>query len=91
MAEKAIDPNASMEDIQALQGSKSDLKMRFDVIKEQHDALEAEQKAKLKANFEAKDNINSAMIQSNVLLKQKAELIRSAMLNNLYQLMLDKH
>ncbi|MEV2726900.1 phage major capsid protein, partial [Paenibacillus larvae] len=59
LAEKAIDPNASMEDIQALQGSKSDLKMRFDVIKEQHDALEAEQKAKLKANFEAKDNINS--------------------------------
>ncbi|MDT2306596.1 hypothetical protein P7H21_25235 [Paenibacillus larvae] len=47
LAEKAIDPNASMEDIQALQGSKSDLKMRFDVIKEQHDALEAEQKGKI--------------------------------------------
>ncbi|MCY9719807.1 phage major capsid protein [Paenibacillus larvae] len=79
LAEKAIDPNASMEDIQALQGSKSDLKMRFDVIKEQHDALEAEQKAKLKANFEAKDNINSVDDPKQRAIKAKAELIRSVM------------
>ncbi|UYL91640.1 major capsid protein [Paenibacillus phage ApiWellbeing] len=79
LAEKAIDPNASMEDIQALQGSKSDLKMRFDVIKEQHDALEAEQKVKLKANFEAKDNINSVDDPKQRAIKAKAELIRSVM------------
>ncbi|UYL91967.1 major capsid protein [Paenibacillus phage Dante] len=79
LAEKAIDPNASMEDIQALQGSKSDLKMRFDVIKEQHDALEAEQKAKLKTNFEAKDNINSVDDPKQRAIKAKAELIRSVM------------
>ncbi|UYL91476.1 major capsid protein [Paenibacillus phage NHScienceFair] len=79
LAEKAIDPNASMEDIQALQGSKSDFKMRFDVIKEQHDALEAEQKAKLKANFEAKDNINSVDDPKQRAIKAKAELIRSVM------------
>ncbi|UYE92112.1 major capsid protein [Paenibacillus phage BarryFoster_Benicio] len=79
LAEKAIDPNASMEDIQALQGSKSDLKMRFDVIKEQHDALEAEQKAKLKVNFEAKDNINSVDDPKQRAIKAKAELIRSVM------------
>ncbi|MEV2445497.1 phage major capsid protein [Paenibacillus larvae] len=79
LAQKAIDPNASMEDIQALQGSKSDLKMRFDVIKEQHDALEAEQKAKLKANFEAKDNINSVDDPKQRAIKAKAELIRATM------------
>lgn len=43
---KAVDPSASMDDIKSLQQSKQDLKMRFDVIKEQHDSLEVEQKAK---------------------------------------------
>ncbi|MCY9720748.1 phage major capsid protein, partial [Paenibacillus larvae] len=41
LAAKAIDPSTTMEAIQALQKSKEDLKMRFDVVKQQHDALEA--------------------------------------------------
>ena len=47
---KAMDPSASIADIQALQSSKADLQARFDVIKEQHDQLEAEQKAKFAQN-----------------------------------------
>ncbi|UQD53309.1 phage major capsid protein [Bacillus methanolicus] len=73
LAEKAVDPNASMEEIQALQKSRDDLKMRFDVIKEQHDALEAEQKAK----FEAKNGINSVDDPKEKVIKAKAELIRA--------------
>lgn len=75
LAEKAVDPNASMEDIRALQKSRDDLKMRFDVIKEQHDALEAEQKAK----FEAKNDLNSVADPKQKVIKAKAELIRSVM------------
>ncbi|MGR6115717.1 phage major capsid protein [Aeribacillus composti] len=73
LAEKAVDPNASMEEIQELQKSRDDLKMRFDVIKEQHDALEAEQKAK----FEAKNGINSVDDPEQKVIKAKAELIRA--------------
>jgi HK97 family phage major capsid protein len=75
LAEKAIDPNATMEEIQALQRSKEDLKMRFDVVKQQHDALEAEQKAKL----QAKNDVQSIEDPQQRLIKAKAELIRAAM------------
>lgn len=40
------DTTSTSEQIQAAQKSKDELKMRFDGIKEQHDQLEAEQKAK---------------------------------------------
>jgi HK97 family phage major capsid protein len=75
LAEKAIDPNATMEEIQALQKSRDDLKMRFDVIKQQHDALEAEQKAK----FEANNNLKSIDNPKERIIKAKAELIRATM------------
>lgn len=75
LAQKAVDPNATMDEIQALQQSKADLKMRFDVIKEQHDALEAEQKAK----FEAKNDIKTISDPKQKIIKAEAELIRSAM------------
>jgi HK97 family phage major capsid protein len=75
LAEKAVDPNATMEEIQALQKSRDDLKMRFDVIKEQHDALEADQKAKFNANNDIK-NIDDPKERE---IKAKAELIRATM------------
>jgi HK97 family phage major capsid protein len=75
LAEKAVDPNATMEEIQALQKSRDDLKMRFDVVKQQHDALEAEQKAK----FQAKNDINSVDDPKEKVIKAKAELIRAVM------------
>jgi HK97 family phage major capsid protein len=75
LAEKAVDPNATMEEIQALQKSRDDLKMRFDVIKEQHDALEAEQKAKFNAN----NGIKNIDDPKERVIKAKAELIRATM------------
>lgn len=73
LAAKAIDTTASMEDIKALQNSKSDLKMRFDVIKEQHDTMEAEQKAKFAAN----PAIQAISDPAQQKVKAKAELIRA--------------
>jgi HK97 family phage major capsid protein len=79
LAEKAVDPNATMEDIQALQKSRDDLKMRFDVIKQQHDALEAEQKAKFQAQLAAQQDLNSVEDPKERTIKAKAELIRATM------------
>ncbi|KXG09945.1 hypothetical protein AT864_01505 [Anoxybacillus sp. P3H1B] len=73
LAEKAVDPNATMEEIQALQKSRDDLKMRFDVVKQQHDALEEEQKAKFAAN----NGLNSVDDPKERIIKAKAELIRA--------------
>jgi HK97 family phage major capsid protein len=73
----AIDPNKSTEDIQALQKSRDDLKMRFDVIKAQHDQLEEEQKQKMAAQMAAQKGIGSEPDQKVRTVKAKAELIRS--------------
>ncbi|NEU29941.1 phage major capsid protein [bacterium LRH843] len=75
LAQKAIDPTATMEDIQALQKSRDDLKMRFDVIKEQHDQLEAEQKAK----FAQQKGISGIEDPKQKVLEAKAEMIRATM------------
>lgn len=74
LAEKAVDPKATMDDIQALQQSKKDLQMRFDVIKEQHDQLEAEQKAKFQ-----KDKLGKIEDPKQKVVSAKAELIRATM------------
>ncbi|WP_428909475.1 phage major capsid protein [Niallia sp. Krafla_26] len=73
LAQKAIDTTASMEDIQVLQKSKQDLQMRFDVIKQQHDQMEAEQKAK----FSAKQGISGIEDPKQKVISAKAALIRS--------------
>lgn len=78
LAQKAIDPAASMEDIQALQKSKDDLKARFDVIKNQHDKLEAEQKAKL---AQKKDKLQNIDDPEEKKMKAKAEMIKAVMAN----------
>lgn len=80
LSQKAVDPKATMEDIQSLQHSKKDLQMRFEVIKDQHDSLEAQQKAK----FAAQQEINNLGLGGEVdpkqkVVKAKAELIRSTM------------
>jgi HK97 family phage major capsid protein len=79
LAEKAVDPNATMEEIQALQKSRDDLKMRFEVIKQQHDALEEEQKAKFQAQLVAQKDLNSVDDPKERIIKAKAELIRATM------------
>ncbi|USK43728.1 phage major capsid protein [Cytobacillus oceanisediminis] len=75
LSAKAIDTSASMEDIQALQKSKSDLQMRFNVIKDQHDQMEAEQKEK----FSQKLGISDIEDPKQKIVKAKAELIRATM------------
>lgn len=75
LAAKAIDPSATMEDIQALQRSKEDLKTRFDVVKQQHDALEAEQLEKMRTDKHLQ-TMNDPLQKK---LSAKAELIRATM------------
>lgn len=71
---KSIDPNAKREEIMKLQEQKADMQARFNVLKEQHDQLEADQKAKLKAQQNTVGNINDPQAK---LIKAKAELIRA--------------
>lgn len=73
LSAKAIDTTATMEDIQATQKSRDDLKMRFDLIKEQHDQMEAEQKAK----FQSADNIENITDPKEQIMKAKADLIKA--------------
>lgn len=80
LSQKAIDPAASMEDIQALQKSKDDLKARFDVIKEQHDKMEAEQKAQIEQQKQ-NQGLSGVVDQKEKVVKAKAELIKNVMAN----------
>lgn len=82
LSQKAVDPSATLEDIKALQKSKEDIKARFEVIKEQHDTMEAEQKAKFteqqKTNELGLSNENDPKQRA---AKAKAELIRATVRN----------
>jgi HK97 family phage major capsid protein len=78
LSQKAVDPKATMEEIQNLQQSKSDLQMRFNVIKEQHDTMEAEQKAKLAAQNQTNPLGNETDPKQRIV-KAKAELVRATM------------
>ncbi|MCR6111760.1 phage major capsid protein [Bacillus sp. A301a_S52] len=75
LAAAAIDTNKTTEDIQTLQKSRDDLKMRFGVIKEQHDQLEAEQKAKFVQN----NKLSEMNDPEQKKVQAKANLIRSVM------------
>lgn len=74
LAKKAVDPSASMDDIQELQRSKEDLQARFDVIKEQHDKMEKEQKEA----FQKKEISFEGMTEEKKMVKAKAEFIRAS-------------
>lgn len=78
LGKKAIDPSASMEDIQTLQKTQSDLKARFDVIKEQHDKMEAEQREK----FKQKETSFDGLSQEEKVVRAKAEFIRASIRGN---------
>jgi HK97 family phage major capsid protein len=79
LSQKAVDPSASMDDIKALQKSKEDLQMRFDVIKQQHDQLEAEQKAKFAQQAQAKAvGLGNIDDPKQKVVKAKAEFIRAS-------------
>lgn len=78
LQQKAIDPSASIDEIQAKQKSKADLQARFEVIKQQYEQLEAEQKAHIEAQLKKKPATVSAIEDpKQKLIKAKAELIRA--------------
>lgn len=72
---KAIDPQATREDIQSLQTQKTDMQARFDVIKAQHDRMEEEQAAK----FADKTNLQNIADPTAKKVEAKAEMIRATM------------
>ncbi|MGG0207817.1 phage major capsid protein [Bacillus mycoides] len=73
LSQKAIDPSATMESLQVLQQSKKDLQIRFNVIKEQHDTMEAEQKAQ----FQTQTGLQSIEDPKQKVVAAKAELVRA--------------
>ncbi|MED3022335.1 MULTISPECIES: phage major capsid protein [Bacillus cereus group] len=73
LSQKAIDPSATMESLQALQQSKKDLQMRFNVIKEQHDTMEVEQKAQ----FQNQTGLQGIEDPKQKIIAAKAELVRA--------------
>ncbi|MDZ4418112.1 phage major capsid protein [Bacillus cereus] len=73
LSQKAIDPSATMESLQVLQQSKKDLQMRFNVIQEQHDTMEAEQKAQ----FQTQTGLQSIEDPKQKVIAAKAELVRA--------------
>src|SRR5690625_4961022 len=77
LSQKAIDPSTSMDDIKELQKSKEDLKARFDVIRDQHDKMEEEQKQR----FNQKDGIKNIADPNEKKMKAKAEMIKAVMAN----------
>lgn len=74
LASAAIDTTKETKDIQALQKSRDDLKMRFDIIKEQHDQMESEQRAQ----FQQKEVGVEGLPAEQQEVKAKAEFIRAA-------------
>ncbi|MFY0521170.1 phage major capsid protein [Lysinibacillus sp. UGB7] len=69
------DTTSTAEQIQAAQKTKDELKMRFDGIKQQHDALEEEQAEK----FKQQQNKLGSNDPKQKLIAAKASLVRSTM------------
>ncbi|KKC49530.1 hypothetical protein VE23_24835 [Paenibacillus sp. D9] len=72
---KAADPTAPIADVQNLRTKKGELQERFNVLKEQHDQIEAEQKAALDSG---KGKISSSADPKAQLIAAKAEFIRAS-------------
>lgn len=76
---KAIDPQATRDEIKALQEQKSDMQARFDVIKAQHDQLEKEQTEKFtRQQAMAQATIGNIEDPQQKAIAAKAEFIRAS-------------
>lgn len=76
IAEKAADPTTTMEDIDAKTAHRDELQKRFELLKAEHDAMEAEQKAAL-----VKQHGTTGMLDGKAAkLKAKADFYRAAIL-----------
>lgn len=82
LSQKAIDPSASLDDIQAMQKSQEDLQARFSIIKNQHDQMEAEHKAQFSQQQVAKQQAGfEGLGQAEKMVKAKAEFFRASIEN----------
>ncbi|ABQ23665.1 phage major capsid protein [Clostridium kluyveri] len=80
IAEKAVDPKVTTDDLNKLTATKADLKTRFDLLKAQHDQLEAEQKTALAAKqASTKKVLDGADDEKAKIIKAKAFLIKAVM------------
>ncbi|KIN56354.1 phage major capsid protein [Bacillus subtilis] len=79
---KAANPSVATDELKALQQKKQDLKERYDILKNQHDTKEAEQKARIQASLEKANAGASAGLESSDpsvrKVAAKAGLIRAA-------------
>lgn len=71
---KASDPNASVEDIRALETKEQNLQARFDILQKEHDAMEEEQRASLDRNKGILDGVQEPKAK---VTAAKAELYRA--------------
>lgn len=80
IAEKAVDPKVTTDDLNKLTATKADLKTRFDLLKAQHDQLEAEQKAALAAKQASTQKVlDGTNDEKAKTIKAKALLIKAVM------------
>lgn len=71
---KASQPDASIDDIKALETKASNLQARYDILQKEHDQMEAEQKASLDRSRGPIDNANDPKAQ---VTAAKAALVRA--------------
>ncbi|MEC3849299.1 phage major capsid protein [Bacillus velezensis] len=80
---KAADPTIPIDDVKALKEKREDLKERMDILQNQHDSLEREQKAKIQASLQqAKAGVSEGLTSSDPKTQKtsaKAGLIRATM------------
>jgi len=77
IAEKAADPATSMEDIKTKTAHRDELQARFDLLKAEHDKLEAQQKAALKNQMPTGDP------EKDDVIKRKAAFYKSALMGDM--------
>ena len=76
LAEKAADPATDMKDIEEKKAHRDEMQTRYDTLKEQHDRMEAEQKAAVAAEAVASGKVTA---QDN-LIAAKAAFYRAAIM-----------
>lgn len=75
---KALDPKASTEDLTNLETAKASIQQRYNILKKQHDDMEAEQRANLEAKNKAGQFTDTDDPKQKVI-DAKASLIRATM------------
>jgi len=74
LSEKASNPAASIEEVQKIKSRKAELQERFNIIKADHDRVEAEEKEKMKRT----NIISSTSTDEQKKIRAKAEFYRAS-------------